>query len=103
VERFVERLFENWDKLQRPPNHKKWRDVNLAATVPGWTRFSVADEMLKRTANAQVTSPNSLKREFGAFLSQNRDSAQPQNNAERQDDLFRQFMIWRQKYGDAAQ
>lgn len=103
VERFVERLFENWDKLQRPPNHKKWRDVNLAATVPGWTRFSVAAEMLQRTANAQVTSPNSLKREFGAFLSQNRDIAQPQSNAEREDDLFRQFMIWRQKYGDAAQ
>ena len=36
VQRFVERLFENWEKLQRPPYHPKWRDVNLAATVPGW-------------------------------------------------------------------
>ena len=48
VERFVQYLFTNWDKFQRPPYHPKWRDINLAATVPGWTRFSAAEEMLQR-------------------------------------------------------
>src|SRR5262245_26457999 len=41
VERFIDQLFAKWTKLQQPPFHPKWRDVNLAATVPGWTRFSV--------------------------------------------------------------
>ena len=36
VERFIEQLFAKWDKFQTPPRHPKWRDVNLAATVPGW-------------------------------------------------------------------
>jgi TRAP-type uncharacterized transport system substrate-binding protein len=32
VERFVTRLFQNWEKLSNPPYHPKWRDVNPAAT-----------------------------------------------------------------------
>jgi TRAP transporter TAXI family solute receptor len=65
VQRFVERLFANWDKLQQPPSHPKWRDVNLAATVPGWTRFSVAEEMLRRPAKANdKSSQQGLKSEL---------------------------------------
>jgi hypothetical protein len=48
VRRFTEALFTEWDKFQEPHRHPKWRDVNLAATVPGWTRWSVAEEMLRR-------------------------------------------------------
>src|SRR5262245_29248483 len=33
VERFIEQLFAKWSRLQQPPFHPKWRDVNLAATV----------------------------------------------------------------------
>ena len=42
VARFVESMFSKWDKFRQPPRHPKWRDVNLAATVPGWTRWPVA-------------------------------------------------------------
>ena len=94
VERFVERLFENWDKFQHPPFHPKWRDVNLAATVPGWTRFSVAEQMLQRMAKANASSPQKLKQNFQTFLSENGNPAQPRNDA-----LFREFMAWRQKHG----
>jgi TRAP transporter TAXI family solute receptor len=52
VERFVERLFTKWDKFLEPPRHPKWRDVNLAATVPGWTRWSVADQITRRLSEA---------------------------------------------------
>ena len=47
VGRFVEALFTKWDKFREPPRHPKWRDVNLAATVPGWNRWSAAEAMLK--------------------------------------------------------
>jgi TRAP transporter TAXI family solute receptor len=40
VSRFVEALVANFDTFLRPPRHPKWREVNLAATVPGWTRFT---------------------------------------------------------------
>jgi TRAP-type uncharacterized transport system substrate-binding protein len=101
VQRFVERLFENWDKLQRPPNHPKWRDVNLAATVPGWTRFSVAEEALQRLVKADDKSPKNLKRDFQSFLSQSAFERLPKNDTEREA-LFRDFMSWRQKHGDAG-
>jgi TRAP transporter TAXI family solute receptor len=39
VSRFVAALQANFDSFLRPPRHPKWREVNLAATVPGWTRF----------------------------------------------------------------
>lgn len=48
VERFIQYLFNRWDTFQHPPYHPKWRDVNLAATVPGWTRFSVAADQLRK-------------------------------------------------------
>src|ERR1700730_14719151 len=53
VQRFVEYLFNRWDKFQRPPFHPKWREINLAAKVPGWIRFSAAEDMLQRTASPQ--------------------------------------------------
>jgi TRAP-type uncharacterized transport system substrate-binding protein len=101
VQRFVERLFENWDKLQHPPYHPKWRDVNLAATVPGWTRFSVAEEMLQRAMKTDDKSQQSIKSDFQSFLSQAGSDRQPRDDAEREA-LFREFMTWRQKQGVAG-
>ncbi|WP_372623597.1 TAXI family TRAP transporter solute-binding subunit [Falsiroseomonas sp.] len=39
VSRFVEALHERFEEFLRPPRHPKWREVNLAARVPGWVRF----------------------------------------------------------------
>jgi len=39
VSRFVVALNEKFEQFLRPPRHPKWREVNLAAQVPGWTRF----------------------------------------------------------------
>jgi TRAP-type uncharacterized transport system substrate-binding protein len=96
VERFVESLFTKWDKFREPPRHPKWRDVNLAATVPGWTRWGVADEMLKRirpkdVADAQVTSGD-----FASFL-KNQGPATTNFTDEQREALFREFMQWREK------
>jgi TRAP-type uncharacterized transport system substrate-binding protein len=46
VERFIEYYFARFEKLKEPSFHPKWRDVNLAAKVPGWTRYWVADQKL---------------------------------------------------------
>ncbi|MES2710238.1 MAG: TAXI family TRAP transporter solute-binding subunit [Pseudomonadota bacterium] len=39
VARFVEALQARFQDFLRPPRHPKWREVNLAAQVPGWVRF----------------------------------------------------------------
>jgi TRAP-type uncharacterized transport system substrate-binding protein len=41
---FVDAFFSNFDNFLRPPRHPKWREVNLGARVPGWTRLRAAEE-----------------------------------------------------------
>jgi TRAP-type uncharacterized transport system substrate-binding protein len=46
VARFVDHLFSRLDKLQGPGFDPKWKSINLAATVPGLTRFPAAQAWL---------------------------------------------------------
>lgn len=55
--RFVESLFSRVDKLQQPGFDQKWRTINLAATVPGLTRFPAAQAWLDREPRA-ATNPS---------------------------------------------
>jgi hypothetical protein len=93
LERFTRYLFDRWDGLTRPPFHPRWRDVNLAATVPGWTRFGPAEDMLRRGQNASGASPTI--QDFQIWLKQEVRTA-PRNDAEREA-MFRRFMIWREQ------
>ena len=93
VERFVQYLFNRWDKLTQPPFHPRWRDVNLAATVPGWTRYSASEEMLQRVG--QGSTDQARARDFQTYMTRQVRTA-PRNDAER-DAVFRQFMLWREQ------
>jgi TRAP transporter TAXI family solute receptor len=42
LNRFIERLHANFDRLLEPPFHPKWREVDLKAEVPGWQRITPA-------------------------------------------------------------
>lgn len=54
VTRFTDYLFSRVDKLQAPGFDLKWKTINLAATVPGLSRFPAAQEWLERQPrNAQ--------------------------------------------------
>ena len=39
--RFVSALTDRFAEFQKAPRHPKWREVNLSAQVPGWTRLVV--------------------------------------------------------------
>ncbi len=90
VERFIQYLFSRWDTLQHPPYHPKWRDVNLAATVPGWTRFAGAEQLLQQM---QVDQQQKVQQRaaFETFLSN--QPKMPASDADRED-LFRKFLQW---------
>jgi TRAP-type uncharacterized transport system substrate-binding protein len=98
VQRFVEAFFTKFEQFQMPPRHPKWRDVNLAATVPGWTRWSVAEEMLQRIrqANGVNTQQAGAAAEFAAFL-QEKGVGNVQPSADQREALFREFLQWQQQ------
>jgi len=97
VERFIEQLFTKWDKFQAPPRHPKWRDVNLAATVPGWTRHSLSEQMLERIRGSAAAAQEDVGPGFQAFLTQKR-TGRPLTQADREA-LFREFLRWRDQQG----
>jgi TRAP-type uncharacterized transport system substrate-binding protein len=93
VQRFIEHYFERFEEMHKPPYHPKWKSVNLAANVPGWTRYSVADEMLKRMAAAKATA-----QQPGQPVASRKQAARGSDAAE-QERLFQQFLEWSRKQG----
>ncbi|MDB5546320.1 MAG: hypothetical protein JWO64_3469 [Hyphomicrobiales bacterium] len=55
---FTQTLFERFGALRDAAHHPKWREVNLAADVPGWRRFQPAQKWLD---NAPVPRVSSMK------------------------------------------
>ena len=53
---FTKAFFARFDALRDPARHPKWREVNLAADVPGWTRFRAATEALAHSPEPAVTA-----------------------------------------------
>jgi hypothetical protein len=96
VQRFTEALFTKWDQFREPPRHPKWRDVNLAATVPGWTRWSVAEEMLQRMQQEDATKAKVARGEFSSFL-EKKGPAVGNLTQEQREALFREFLEWQKQ------
>jgi TRAP transporter TAXI family solute receptor len=89
IEKFVEAFFPRLAKLQAPPHHPKWREVNVAATLPGWTRFGAAEDWLR-----DHREPSAAAREqFEHFVSTRQARAA---TAEERERLFQDFMQWQQ-------
>lgn len=100
IERLAERLFSHWDQFLVAPRHPKWRDVNLSATVPGWTRHTIAEQMLARFYGPSASAQNDTSRDFQAFMDRP-GSGVPQSEADREV-LFRGFLQWREQQGRPA-
>jgi TRAP transporter TAXI family solute receptor len=84
--RMVEYLFAHFNKLREPPFHPAWKEMNLAATIPGWTRFPIAQEQIDKLASAKAPIDATLARAQAA-------RAAP-NSAAEQERLFQQFLEW---------
>jgi TRAP transporter TAXI family solute receptor len=88
VVRFVDAFFSKFDQFQQPPRHPKWREVNLTAEVPGWTRFAPAQDWLDRK-----TAGGTAQARLNTVLSQIKpdDTLGEAAKAE----LYRQFLAWK--------
>lgn len=89
IQKFVDNFFPRLAEFQKAPRHPKWREANLGATLPGWTRFAGADEWLRNRDKVATTERD----QFGVFLAQ-RVSKPVAPSAEERDRLFQEFLAW---------
>jgi TRAP transporter TAXI family solute receptor len=92
VSRFVEAFFSQYEKFLAPQRHPKWREVNLAGSVNGWTRFRPAQEWLDRHAEQEVASNSQFER----FL----EDRSPGGDADKEG-LYQAYLKWRKVRGNA--
>ena len=87
TEKFVNAFFSKFDEFHKPPRHPLWKEVNLGATIPGWTRYAAAEEWLNNWRAGQAKSDEADFKEFMKGRTANKAT----------DQLFREFMIWRSR------
>ena len=100
VQRFVEALFPKIAEFQKPPRHAKWREVNLAAQLPGWTRFDAAQAWLDNQASQATQAsaeraPGIPQAGAGVVARSGAPGVPPQTDAV----LYRQFLQWKTQQG----
>jgi TRAP transporter TAXI family solute receptor len=92
VEKFVDAFFTKFQEFHRPPHHPKWREVNFAATLEGWTRSPIAQRWID-----QSERPNMLQVEFDQFLRQQSARSDNHMSVTERTELFREFVEWSSK------
>jgi TRAP-type uncharacterized transport system substrate-binding protein len=101
VARFIDFYFDRFEGLRQPPYHPKWKDVNLAAKVPGWTRYWYVEDKLKQVLEGKGRSQaagDAMTNDPVALARAQVMKVAPNNPAE-QERLFQEFMAWKKAQG----
>lgn len=97
--RFVDAFFSKIDEFKKPARHPKWREINIAAQIPSWRRFEPAEQWLQEHQLFGHASSELLRQDFNAFLTTSA-AADPSPPGTDREELFRQFIEWRNTSGD---
>jgi TRAP-type uncharacterized transport system substrate-binding protein len=102
IAKFVDAFFSKIDQFNNPARHPKWREVNLSADMPGWTRFKPAADWLASHRNQAVSAnPDStldqsspeLRQAFEKFMQKYAaSSGQKTLSTQDREVLFAKFM-----------
>ena len=77
--KFVREFFNRIDQFHDSSRHPKWSEINIAADMPGWTRFKPAADWLaeqravaarQRSPGAAAADNNDLQVAFDQFVDQ---------------------------------
>jgi TRAP-type uncharacterized transport system substrate-binding protein len=91
--KFVNKFFDSISKFQGPGRHPKWKEINVAYEVPGWTRFRPAQIWLDAHKDTDASTGGKLRADFDDFL-RTQQTAGNVISKEQRDVLFQQFMAW---------
>ncbi len=97
IANFVDAFFTKFPQFQHPPFHPKWKEVSLAAPLPGWTRLPAAQQWL----DSHGIEPLSRSK-FDAFLKQSSVAGKMPSEADKEA-LFKQFKAWEVEQNARAQ
>jgi uncharacterized protein len=94
LETFVNAFFSRISEFENPARHPKWKEINVAAVLPGWTRFAPAERWLKQR---RLAAPDAEPRaEFERYLAQSGIAP----SATERERLFQDFLRrWREGSG----
>ncbi len=93
VARLIDIFFSRFDELKTDGRHPKWREINLAASLPGWTRAPDAEAWLTQHQDESARKGSQAKIEAGAG-----QSTLPAGQNQR-DALFKQYIEWQRAKG----
>lgn len=103
LETFTRKFFDNIDKFRDDSRHPKWKEINLAADVPGWVRFRPAQVWLESQRTASTSDQPEMRVAFEKFLADyaSKTNAGVLTNAQR-DAFYNQFVKWWQAQNPAG-
>jgi uncharacterized protein len=90
ISRFTKKFFEEINKFRDGPRHPKWKQLNAAAEVPGWTRYAPAKEWLDAYSRRAPGGEMTVKFEKFVKTQLSKSQAKPLTNQDK-DVLFTQF------------
>jgi TRAP transporter TAXI family solute receptor len=108
LSKFTEAFFDGFAGLRDAAHHPKWREVNLAADVPGWRRFMPAQKWLdrapalrdQRTTDAVKKAdppPQQRLDDFKSFVDSRPDLGKM--SSPDQEKMFKEFLQWNKEHG----
>ncbi len=101
VANFVNKFFDSIDKFRISGRHPRWREINVAAEVPGWTRFKAAQDWLNNHKKAQKDVAK-LRPAFEEFLNKQAKGKKTRLTEEERDKLASEFLDWFEKQQASA-
>jgi TRAP-type uncharacterized transport system substrate-binding protein len=94
VARFIDAFFSKFEDLKKPGFYPGWKDVNISASVPGWTRFKAAQDWIdsrqQQPAITAARADTTLQREFATFVGGRGGLSDSDKET-----LFQEFLKWR--------
>lgn len=91
IARHVPALFDAISRLAVSQRHPKWKEVNLGAVLPGWTRVAAAERWLEKAFERQRQL---LQGHFDEFLRARNQPASAQLSRGQRKKLFDEFQSW---------
>ncbi len=94
VARFIEALFSKFDRFRDDLYLPQWKNINLAARLPNWTRFPPAQSWLKTRLTASSSPLKRIQKEFSSFLAHQTVATNTQLTDGQKKEMFDVFLKW---------